>query len=561
MIRNPIIHREVLSTLRTKRAIILQSLFFLVLMGLLRLLWPADGLQDLGGRGSQRIFSILAIGELLMVILCAPAFTAVAITREKERNTWEGLFATRLNPWEIALGKIVGALGFLLLLVLSGVTALCMPFLLGGVSGLHVVAVIGILLLTAIYLGMIGLLISSLFRRSYRAIVATYLVLLGVCFVLASPAWPISQHLITRVGPEMQTILHTLASLSPIQAMVSLVFPQSPYAVGAQHMPPFWAMFLMLSPVAIALLAACCFYKLRHPVAPRRTSKKRALVERGPVTARTFFFVIDPRKRRKPIAWWKNPILCKEFRTRPMLQVHWLVRTIVGCLITSVLLMLLVGVSVGAFVSTSANAIPTMLTAIGALMVVLIVMVGPAMSGGAICADRESGAWDLLRTTPIPSWRIVSGKFLASIIPLILLAVAVFPAMGILLYFDPHLWPHMVHVGYVVGMTILFVSTAGTFFSSLFSRTSLATAWTYALVITLALLTLLAMLADDLFSPRLLRWILVVNPVVASMEATGHAAMQRLGLLHTHLALIGTATGALFLFTIARVFQLRRPEK
>ena len=78
MIRNPIIHREVLSTLRTKRAVILQSLFFLVLMGLLRLLWPAEGLQDLGGHESHRIFSILAIGELLMVMLCAPAFTAVA---------------------------------------------------------------------------------------------------------------------------------------------------------------------------------------------------------------------------------------------------------------------------------------------------------------------------------------------------------------------------------------------------------------------------------------------------------------------------------------------------
>jgi len=561
VIRNPIIHREVLSTLRTKRAVILQSLFFLVLMGLLRLLWPADGLQDLGGHESHRIFSILAIGELLMVMLCAPAFTAVAITGEKERNTWEGLFATLLKPWEIAMGKIVGALAFLLLLVMSGVTALCMPFLLGGVSGRHVVVVIGILLLTAIYLGMIGLLISTMFRRSYRAIVATYLILLGVCFVLACPAWPITQHLITQGGPATQTILHVLASLSPLQAMVSLVFPQSPYVVGAQNMPPFWAMFLMLSPVAIALLAACCFYKLRHPVAPRRPSEQLAIVEPGKVTARTFFFVIDPRKRRKPIAWWKNPILCKEFRTRPMLQMHWLVRAVVGCLITSVLLMLLVGVSVGAFVGTSANAIPAMLTAIGALMVILIVMVGPAMSGGAICSDRESGVWDLLRTTPIPSWRIVSGKFLASIIPLVLLAIAILPAMLILLYFDPHLAPNIIRVGTVVGMTILFVSTAGTFFSSLCSRTSRATAWTYALVITLALLTLLAMLGDDLFSPRLLRYIFVVNPVVAAMEASGHAAMQRLGLLHTHLALMGTATCGLFLLTIIRVFQLRRPEK
>lgn len=557
MSRNPIIHKEVLSALRTRKALTMQGLFLLVMAGLLWLLWPAEGLQDVGGQQARRILSILAIGELLMIVMFAPAFTAAALTSEREHNTLESLFTTAMKPWQIALGKMVGSLIFLLLLVLSGIPALAMVFLLGGVSGAEILAVIVILLLSAVMLGMIGLMVSALSHRSYRAIIMTYVVLGGLFFVLALPAWPVSGQLIVRYD---SSLLHVLSSLSPLEAMISLVWPGGVYAQGASGMPEFWKLFVPLSVAVTFLAMTVCALKLRRPPAPPRPREKLKIVERGKVSARTFFFLFDPRKRKRPITWWKNPVLVKEFRTRPMLQLHWLFRAVGICLIASILLMFLVGAGISAFVADSANMVPMMLTAIAALMVVLIVLVGPAISAGTICSDRETGVWDMLRATPLSSWRFVSGKFQASLIPLALLAIAMLPGMMILLYFNDTLWPSMQRVCYVVGMTMLFVTTTGTFFSSIFSRTSTATAWTYAVVVSMALLSLLVFLGQDLFSQRLIAMIFVFNPVVAAMEAAGHPEMQKYSLLNTHLLIMAALTVVMFTLTVIRVFQLRRAE-
>ena len=98
MIANPIIRKEIVMGLRTPKAVALQVMFLLVTVALVWLLWPVDGLQDIGGMQSRRIFSVLALAELMMVALLAPAFTAAAITGERERNTLESLFSTALSP-------------------------------------------------------------------------------------------------------------------------------------------------------------------------------------------------------------------------------------------------------------------------------------------------------------------------------------------------------------------------------------------------------------------------------------------------------------------------------
>jgi len=98
MIRNPIIHKEVLSALRTRKAAAFQGLFLLAAGCIVWLLWPADGLQDMAGHQGRRLLGVLAVTELIMIALFAPAFTATAITTEKERNTLESLFATLLGP-------------------------------------------------------------------------------------------------------------------------------------------------------------------------------------------------------------------------------------------------------------------------------------------------------------------------------------------------------------------------------------------------------------------------------------------------------------------------------
>ncbi len=567
MIRNPIIHRELLSALRTRKAIIMQAFFLLVTGVLILIYWPAGGFQDIQGDEAREIFGILAIGELVMIILFAPAFTASALTSEREHNTLESLFSTPLRPWDIAVGKIVGSLGFLMLVILSGIPALAMPFLMGGVEGTRLLAVLGILLLTAIYLGMIGLLVSAIMHRSYRAIITTYAVLLFVCFLLALPATPLSGHMLQRGGPQWRTFWHVLASLSPIEAMLSVVWPKHAWAGGADNMPAFWKIFLPLSVLSIVAIAAVCLRKLHRPLAAPRPREKLKVVERGKISARTFMFVIDPRKRKKMIRWWQNPMLIKEFRTRPMLQAHWLLRAVGWCVMISVLLMI---IQAGAIQATLPDRPGVRIieedlpTVIAALSVVVIILVGPAITGGTLCSDREAGVWDLIRMTRLSSWGIVSGKLQAAIIPLLLLVLAMLPTLVVLPFlvdFSVNLWPTILRILSVVVMAAVFVAAAGMFFSGFCSRTATATAWTYAVVISLGLLTLLMLLGEGRFSQRIIGGVFVVSPLAAALDAAGNPTMRRYDLMARHLQIMGAATAIMFIVAVFRVVQLRRPDK
>jgi ABC-type transport system involved in multi-copper enzyme maturation permease subunit len=195
------------------------------------------------------------------------------------------------------------------------------------------------------------------------------------------------------------------------------------------------------------------------------------------------------------------------------------------------------------------------------LLILLLIVIGPSMTSGAICADRETGVWDLLRTTPLASWRIVSGKFQAAIIPLLLLALATIPALAILLYFRPPLWPNVLGVLEVAGISVLFIATLGVFFSSIFERTPTATAWTYGVVAGMGLVSLLVLLGEGIFSQRLVRAVFLVNPVAAALDAAGHPGMNDLGIAATHVPLMAGATVVLFAVTVFRVLQLQRPDR
>lgn len=560
MIANPIIRREVSRSLRSGKAMLMQAAFFLVAAAMVWMNWPEDGLQDLDGSQSKLIFNMLALGELLMVVLFAPAFTAASLTTEKEHGTFESVFSTSLRPWEIAAGKMVGSLAFLLLMVLTGAAALSAPLLMGGVTGAMVLQCMGVLLLAAVHLGMIGLLVSSMMQRSYRAIIVTYAVLGVVVFLFALPCWPLTGRLVARGDPWLQDTLHVLGSFSPLQAMLSILWPSSEYASGAAGMPAFWQLYIPISSGMIVLTAAWCFVKLHTPAAPPRPREGLVVIERdGKVTARDVMFLIDPRKRKRPIAWWQNPVFVKECRTRPMLQASWLVRAVAITLILSVLLMFVTIGSVALFSTDGdANTNTAILTGISGLMVALVLLIGPALSGGTICGDIETGVWDLMRSTRLSSWQIVVGKFQAAIIPMLLLILATTPALFILLYFDATIWQNLLRVLEVVGMAALFVAVTGMFFSSIVLKTSAATAWTYGLVVSLGLTGLLVMLGQGQFSERFVTWVYVANPIAAVLDAAGQTAMAKLGIMAKHLQLMAAVTAAMVLVTVLRVFQLRR---
>ncbi|NQU76498.1 MAG: ABC transporter permease subunit [Planctomycetes bacterium] len=557
---NPILRKEVLTSLRTRKALGMQVVYLAVLIALVFVNWPDRGLQSIGGNQAQQLLTVLGVGQLLLIAMFAPAFTSTTLTYEKERNTFESLFTTPLRPWELTFGKMAGSLTFLLVLVLMGAPVLASLLLLGGVTGTQILAVLGILVITCLYLGAIGLLVSAVMHRSYRSIIVTYAILLVVCILAPMPAWPISGNMIQRAGPAGSKLIHVIASLSPLQAMLSLVVPDGEFTSGAAGMPAFWQLYLILASLMFVAVTAYLFFKLHRPVAPPRPRERLKVVERGQISARSFFFLFDPAKRKPMIRWWQNPVAIKEFRTRPMLQIQWLLRMASICLMVSIALMGVVTVVVSTRVAEGISLVSKMVAVVAVLQVVLIVLIGPAMSAGSICADRETSVWDLMRASRLRSWTIVVGKLQASIVPLILLVAAMTPALLILTYFAGGLWPYIIRSLGVIGVTTVFVVVLGMFFSSLCSRTSAATAWTYGVVVVLSIVTMIVLLGGSILNASLVRAVFLPNPVAAVLDAAGVPSFQQYNLFVSHIRLMAVVACVLFAITVVRVWHLCRSK-
>src|SRR5215471_11192479 len=183
---NPVLTRELLVTLRSPRAFILQLLYVSALGALVYFRWPVD--ERLAGPGvARRLFDIFFLGQFFLVALMAPAFASGSITGEKERKTYEMLLASPLRPGTILVGKLLSSLSYLVILIISSLPLMILCYLLGGLLLSEITRSYLILILASGTFGLLSIACSSYFRRTSSALVVSYLVILPLavaCVVL-----------------------------------------------------------------------------------------------------------------------------------------------------------------------------------------------------------------------------------------------------------------------------------------------------------------------------------------------------------------------------------------
>src|SRR6202035_4484838 len=106
-------------------------------------------------------------------------------------------------------------------------------------------------------------------------------------------------------------------------------------------------------------------------------------------------FLVDPQRRSGGMTLWVNPVMVKEFRTRRFGRSHWTLRVIALCAILSLALCL---VSAAGALRWSAEKSSGVLVL---LQIALLVVFAPSLASPLISAERETGAWQLLRATPL----------------------------------------------------------------------------------------------------------------------------------------------------------------
>ena len=96
---NPIIRRELLEVLRTRKAVALQLGLALACALLVLLRWPTGDVADLSGARSLQVLRMFGYGLLAGILLLVPAFPATSLVREKIQGTLALLLNSPLSAW------------------------------------------------------------------------------------------------------------------------------------------------------------------------------------------------------------------------------------------------------------------------------------------------------------------------------------------------------------------------------------------------------------------------------------------------------------------------------
>lgn len=185
---NPIIVKELRSRMRGARAFITLTVVLLVLAGISYALYQIVVATTyynnvpMSTMVGQTLFGGLAILELLLICGITPSITAGAISGEEEKQTYEMLLATPLRPTSILWGKLVSALSYVFVLIFAALPLSSLIFLFGGVAPRDMIKALVVLITVSVMLGTIGLFMSALLRRTGRATIISYVIVVVLLF-------------------------------------------------------------------------------------------------------------------------------------------------------------------------------------------------------------------------------------------------------------------------------------------------------------------------------------------------------------------------------------------
>jgi len=235
--------KELRSRFRGRRAFVIITVYLAVLAliayGVYAVVAPSARMQAQFGGGEfgttfanasatigQAVFTLLSLFQLLLVCFIAPAFTAGAISLEREKQTLDLLVTTPMRPGGIVVGKLLAALAFVGLMIVAAIPISALVLMYGGAAIDDIVRQQVVLLVTALGLGAIGLFWSALVKRTQAATVLTYATVLALTVgtVLVFIFWSVvstrdsdNQFGTPRLAPEQ------LMWVNPAVAMIDVV--------------------------------------------------------------------------------------------------------------------------------------------------------------------------------------------------------------------------------------------------------------------------------------------------------------------------------------------------
>lgn len=220
---NPIFESSARRRMRTgKTALILTAYMAALLVFSLSQLSVFFGQGVTVGRmrlGTEAYIWLTAL-QLALIVVVAPALGAVSIAGERERQTFDLLLVTGVGTRKIVLGKLMESFAFIALLILAGAPVMMLAHVTAGIPVIRVLETLMVLLAIAMEALAVGMVCSTLCRRTLSAMVMTYLAV----GLLGGGAWALAKH-----GPlaahYTYESLRALGGMSTAQILLGMPLP------------------------------------------------------------------------------------------------------------------------------------------------------------------------------------------------------------------------------------------------------------------------------------------------------------------------------------------------
>lgn len=369
--------------------------------------------------------------QLILMLLATPVFVAGGITDEKSRGTLQYLLTADLNSWQIVLGKLLGRVTEVAVLVLTGLPLLCFFGVFAGVDLRLLLVVAAITVVPMLAIGAASLLASVWSRQTRDAVLGLFVVGGVGCLAL---------YLLDWLG------LGLIDCFSPLWVVNPPATPPPPSL--EKRLLLFTLVWGSIAVVSLALAV----WRLR-PAYLRQLEnagrKKKAhwwRVERAAVGDEAIQWKeqhvegLAPVTSLKTVPRWLALLLIFLAATAASCFVLWLHRApgeTLGRMIDRALHLeyaqlagMIVGSGDGFFVQ-------------GIAAILLFTMVVGIRCSGAVSGEREKQTWEALLLTPLTAKQLIRGKVWgimgASYIYLIAYAVPalVLSALPVLVVFAP----------------------------------------------------------------------------------------------------------------------------
>ena len=416
----PLLSKELAEMAQRMRTYVVRVLFAcLVFIASALIFLPtyraAQGVQfGLMGEGAK-VLDALYVIEFAGICLFVPAVVSGALAAEKERNTLQLLFLTRLGPWTILLEKLLSRFVPVATFLLVSLPLLFVAYLMGGLTQSDLEFAAAGLIVTAFEVGSLSIFCSAFCATSASAFVMSYLlvvVMLTIPFGLVLSLVSIAAILRSLYG-DHSGLYEWLNSQSSHQMLEPMILgtvglnmewvgegPRAAVRPFHRSVFPilliacFGTIFLLLARRSLVLRAAP---QPKHHIRrvfqwlDRTFSRLNERFARGIVLTRAGGDLPEERA----IAWREN-------RRGNLGRLNYLIRILL-VVEFPILFLSVVGAVIGPSEFGAFSVLGLALWSIALLMIIV-------RSAGLIAAEKARQTLDILLTTPLDLWDLLGDK-------------------------------------------------------------------------------------------------------------------------------------------------------